>query len=59
MNIRAGKKKRVGGVWLKAKGSGKTSLFQGQVIMLIEAILPNYLRSELCLNYEEKLIAVA
>jgi len=43
----------------ESQGLGETSLFQGQVIMLIEAILRNYLRSELCLNYEEKLIAVA
>lgn len=43
----------------ESQGLGETSLSQGQVIMLIEAILHNYLRSELCLNYEEKLIAIA
>lgn len=58
MNIRAGKKEGRRSM-AESQGLGETSLFQGQVIMLIEAILRNYLRSELCLNYEEKLIAVA
>lgn len=53
MNLRAGTKEGRRSM-AESQRLRETSLFQSQVITLIEAILSNYLR-----NYEEKLIAIA